>query len=206
MAKTIKRDERIQQIKAAITQCEAYMKMDPDPAVTDRVTKLESNSCLEGMYYLNAIYKDMQYERSTSEAIKYLETLYINIPYESSQYIMPGYIIRNQGFWQKQKLEGPFNSVNSLKLRINELTNEGLISSVDFTAYINVNFIINQIAEKTLAEYNPKIEIENQRVPIKYKIVSSILDPIFIDYLETTSSILIHLENPSPLELIARST
>ena len=74
MAKTIKRDERIQQIKAAITQCEAYMKMDPDPAVTDRVTKLESNSCLEGMYYLNAIYKDMQYERSTSEAIKYLES------------------------------------------------------------------------------------------------------------------------------------
>ena len=148
MAKTIDRDTRIKQIQTQIEECKAYLKLDPDPSVTERLNNLEKNPCLEGMYYLNAIYKDIQYERSTEVAKKYKETIWLNIPYYTSDYTINGYIVRMQGFWQKEILEGPFLSIGQLEMKANELKNQGLVANTDFIEYIDINPIMVKIRRK----------------------------------------------------------
>ena len=200
MSKTIDRDARIKQIQTQIEQCKAYQKLDPDPSVADRLSKLEKNPCIEGLYYLNAVYKDMQYERSTTEALKYRETIWLNIPYTSTEYSFNGYIVKSQGFWQKNLVEGIFYSLSELKNRTAELTKEGLIADEDFIAYIDITPIKTKLEENILNEYNPTIDVGEQREPIKYKIFSSTLDSFFNNYFVTTSSVIAHVENTSLLE------
>jgi hypothetical protein len=59
------------QITGEINKCNAYLKMTPDPFAASRVQALESNPCISGIFYLNAIYKDSQIKKSEEAAVAY---------------------------------------------------------------------------------------------------------------------------------------
>jgi hypothetical protein len=76
----INKKQRLAEIDAELKKCEQYLQYDPDPMAASRVKALDSNPCVEGKYYLNAVFKNIQSEMSEELA----KDPYYHIPISGS--------------------------------------------------------------------------------------------------------------------------
>jgi hypothetical protein len=95
----INKKARLEEIDAELKKCKTYLSADVDPMAESRVSALDKNPCVSGMYYLNAVYKEVQSEMSEELAKDPAFHIPITkkIPY-GSEGILNCYIVQNGRF------------------------------------------------------------------------------------------------------------
>jgi hypothetical protein len=101
----INKKKRLAEIDAELEKCTTYLKYDPDPMAENRVKALDKNPCVSGMYYLNAVYKNIQSEMSEELAKDPYYHIPISgtVPYGDEGYINCFIVQNRSGFGQKIK-------------------------------------------------------------------------------------------------------
>lgn len=95
--KIIKKKKRLAEIEANIAICDKKIKDMPTEDVNFRVTSILNNPCLDGKFYLNALYKSDQSDTITDdkELDSYKETVrFDTLSYDNTDNIGFGFILQ----------------------------------------------------------------------------------------------------------------
>lgn len=171
-------------IENEIKKCDAYLEMTTDPFAEERVSELDKNPCnSDGIYYLNAIYKDNHIENLPLN-ISNIET----VDYNSE--LIDGYIVRDNGLFMKDKLE--------VKASVTAPELDSYISN-DTTVYIDYSMMIDKISLQ--AAEDASVEHSASAPDCSFFVSFSGLGDVFSNCIVTTQSVLNDISSPNELEI-----
>lgn len=188
---------RLDEIDSKIAECHANLQADPPPDSIQRVTALDSNQCLSGTYYLNAIFKIPQSVMSESEAKKYRQTRSIELNPNDLQY----YLVKENMFF-KDEIIGPFSGS---ELPDNGLDLSSVSGDVQKAIPIAAKFLANNELQYPMRMYGPNNEKLYNKVYVNYENALSVAEQKLINEL-TLNGVRLEGISDDPLAILEITT